>query len=405
MPPANRPRAGFPTFLVTALLASSAAAQSPADRFPVTPAQRATAQQVASAGVPLADLAPTAPDSYEIKAGDTLWSIAGTFLRQQWRWPELWGMNLEQIRNPNLIFPGQQLVLDRSNGRARLRLAQQAAQNQGPAEAPIATVRVTPRTRFSTLADAAIPTLPANLIEPFLDEPAVVQETTLLSAPRIVGTQEGRVLLTRGDRAYARGGLTVAAGSPRNFRVFRNVTPLKDPVSGEILGYEAQYVGKAELARSEGTQQTELKDGAKRTEIVPATIDITVAKEEMRVGDRLLPEPPRDLRTYVPHAPTGAVEARVVSVYGNAVTMVGQNQIITINRGTRDGMERGIVLAVVKDGERLIDRTDPEKPTIKLPDERNGLVMVFRTFERVSYALVLQLTDGVQVGARLVNPR
>ena len=140
-------------------------------------------------------------------------------------------------------------------------------------------------------------------------------------------------------------------------------------------------------------------------DIIPATIDIVAAKEEMRVGDRLLPEPPREMSTYIPRAPDSKVEARVVSVYGSAVNMAAENQVIAINRGERDGMARGYVLAIIKDGERLVDRTDSSKTSIKLPDERTGLAMVFRVFDRVSYALVLQVNDGVKIGDRLINPR
>jgi hypothetical protein len=180
---------------------------------------------------------------------------------------------------------------------------------------------------------------------------------------------------------------------------------LKDPTTGEVLGYEAQYVGKAKLARSEGTAEVENRDGSKSMALVPATIDITAAKEEIRVGDRLLPEPPRQMQTYTPRAPDGKVEGRIVSVYGNAVVNAAQNQVVAINRGTTDGMEPGIVLAILKDGASVVDRSDDSRPMMKLPDERNGLLMVFRTFERVSYALILEITDGVRVGDRLINPR
>ena len=128
------------------------------------------------------------------------------------------------------------------------------------------------------------------------------------------------------------------------------------------------------------------------------------AKEEIRVGDRMLPEPPQTFQSYVPHAPAGPVDARIVSVYGSAVVNAAQNQVVAINKGTQDGMETGHVLAILKDGNRLIDKTDATKPQIKLPDERNGLLMVFRTFDRVSYALILDITSGVKVGDHLVNP-
>ncbi len=383
-----------------ALATASAASWA---QFVTTPAQKATAQKVAQAGIPLNELSPNAPDNYTVKSGDTLWAISRLFLKSPWRWPELWGMNMTEIRNPHLIYPGQQLYLDKSSGRAVLR----ARSGVG---APTDTVRVSPRTRTSSLADASIPTLPPNLIEPFLAEPIIIDEATLLRAPRIVATQENRVLLSRGDRAYARaqteGDLSTAKDASDKYRVFRNATPLKDPNTGLILGYEAQYVGNAELVRGETLRDAKNKDGKDIKEIVPATIDIINSKEEMRVGDRLLPEPKREFATYTPRAPEQKIEGgRIVSVYGSAVVNAAQNQVVVINRGKADGVETGHVLAILKDGETLQDRTEPSKPEIKLPNERNGLLMVFRTFDKLSYALILQITDGVRIGDRLANPR
>lgn len=384
------------------LAATLATTPAQAQKHPVTASQRATAQQVAEAGVALSELAPNAPDQYTVRRGDTLWAVSSLFLRSPWRWPELWGMNLEQIRNPHLIYPGQLLVLERRNGRATLRL--------GAADgAAVDTVKLSPRTRSQALADSALPTLQPHLIEPFLAEPLVVDATTLQQAPRIVATQENRVLLSRGDRAYARGDaatpLLDGKDQPTHFRVFRNATPLKDPYTGEILGYEAQYVGQAELWRGESTRQVAEPDGKTRGLPVPASLDVVSAKEEMRTGDRLLPEPPRQFHSYMPRAPEGKVEASVVSVYGSAVRFAAQNQVVVINRGTRDGLETGHVLALLKAGERVVDKTDGARTTLQLPDERNGLLMVFRPFERVSYALILDITDSVKVGDRLVNPR
>ncbi|MDB5885765.1 MAG: Peptidoglycan-binding LysM [Polaromonas sp.] len=393
--------------MAAALLCFSAAVQ--AQNFPITPAQQAKAAQVASTGVPLADLMPNAPDQYTVRSGDTLWAISGMFLKSPWRWPELWGMNLEDIRNPHRIYPGQQLFLDKANGRATLR-----TRRAGSDGMPSSTVRISPRTRSDSLADTSIPTLAPQAIEPFLAEPLIVDELTFSQAPRIVAAQEGRVLLSRGDRAYALGGyaggdapgrpLTDRKGDALDYRVFRNATPLKDPTTQEILGYEAHYVGKAALVRGESTAQNTGKDGKLQVEKVPATIDIVAAKEEMRVGDRLLPEPPRELRSYVPRAPSAAIAGQIVSVYGNAVAWASENQIVVINRGSRDGLERGHVMAILKDGERLVDKTDSSRPGIKLPNERNGLLMVFSTFDRLSYALVLQVTDGVKIGDRFTNP-
>jgi hypothetical protein len=268
---------------------------------------------------------------------------------------------------------------------------------------------MSPHTRIDGLPGNALVTLKNQLIEPFLTEPIIVDEAGLNAAPRIVAAQDSRVLLTRGDRAYARGNsgdplMDEASKKQKAFRLFRNATPLKDPMTGVVLGYEAQYIGKALLARSEGSQIGVNAKGEVLPEIVPATIDIVDAKEEIRVGDRMLLEPPQTFQNYVPHAPSRPVDARIVSVYGSAVVNAAQNQVVSINRGTQDGMESGHVLAILKDGSRQIDKTDLTKPMIKLPDERNGLLMVFRTFDRVSYGLILDITSGVKVGDHLVNP-
>ena len=376
-----------------------------AQNLPVTDSQKSTANQVAQKGVPLSEIAADAPERYTVKGGDTLWGISKLFLKSPWRWPELWGMNLDQIKNPHRIYPGQTLVLERGNGRATLRLDD----GTGLVPADINTVRVSPRKRIEALPDNALPTLKPSAIEPFLAEPIIVDEAEFAAAPRIVSAQEGRVLLTRGDRAYARG----QTGSPllddqkveKVFRVFRTATPLKDSETGQILGYEAIYAGKARLMSSETTADETDSDGKTISSIVPARIDIISAKEEIRVGDRLLPEPPRDIRTFTPHAPQGPVTGRIVSVYGSAVENAAQNQVVVINKGKLDGVDAGTVLAILKNGARIIDKQDATRPLLKLPDERNGLMMVFRTFDRLSYALILDITDGVRVGDRLASPK
>jgi hypothetical protein len=398
------------TLLAGCLLFSAQAqaqAQSATQRYPITSGQRSTAEQVAQAGVPLSELAPNAPEEYTVKRGDTLWAISGLFLLRPWRWPELWGMNMEQIRNPHLIYPGQQLVLEKNGDRALLRLKSASTEGNPPTD----TIRVSPRVRIQSLADTALPTLQLHLIEPFLAEPVVIDEAELMKAPRIVATTEDRVLVTRGDRAYARGLVATplkqkVAGRSDDYRVFRNAKPLRDPVTNALLGYEAQYLGKASLVRSESIQPVKNSKGELEPTIIPATIDIVSAKEEMRVGDRMLPEPPRQFLSYAPHAPQGPVDGNIVSVYGDAVNIAGQNQVVVINKGTADGMTMGTVLAILKDGARLVDTSQPgERTAIKLPNERNGLLMVFRPFDKVSYALILEITDSVKVGDRVANPR
>ena len=408
------------------LLAAALLAGQPASAQPVTPTQRGVAQQVASQGVPLAALAPNAPEEYTVRKGDTLWRISGMFLKSPWRWPELWGMNLKDIRNPHLIYPGQHLYLERVGDRAFLRTGRADGQ-------PGATIRVSPRNRVEMLGTGPLPTLEPHLIEPFLTEPLVVDDDTFQRAPRIVAlANQSRVLVAKGDRAYVRGPadapLLKQAGDPTEFRVFRNAKPLKDPVTDETLGYEGHYVGQATLVRGEseaeedagaapavrptrwpanGEVQTEPRRAAApqpRALPVPATVDVISSKEEMRAGDRLLPEPPREYRNYVPRVPEVPVDARVVAVPGSAVRYAGQNQVVVINKGLQDGIESGHVLALLSTGPKLVDKTDEARGLMKLPDERNGIAMVFRPFERVSYVLVMEITNPVQVGDKLVNP-
>ena len=390
------------------LLGAGLASTTVAQNFPITPSQRSTAEQVAAAGVPLSELAPDAPDSYTVKRGDTLWRISGLFLRTPWRWPELWGMNMDEVQNPHRIYPGQTLYLEKLDGRARLR-AGVPPSGMPPADE---TVRVSPRVRMNGLPDTAIPTLPPHLIEPFLNEAILVEDAGLLDrAPRIVSAPEDRVLITEGDRAYVRGrsGTPMVENDPRRveaFRVFRNAVPLNDPLTGQVLGYQAAYLGSAELVRSESVQPVRAPNGNLVPTIVPATVDITRAKEEMRVGDRLLPEPPRVFSTYVPRAPTLPVDGSIISVYGDAVAMVGQNQVVVLNRGTAEGLENGHVLSILKAGRMVLDRSEPrERANLKLPDERSGFLMVFRAFEHLSYALVLEINDTVAIGDRVINPR
>ena len=354
--------------------------------YPVTPQQRSTAQQVARQGVALSELAPNAPDSYTVKRGDTLWDISRLFLKRPWRWPELWGMNLDQIRNPHLIYPGQVLYLDKTDGRARLRLGRPVGDG--------GTVRLSPQIRVEPL-DSAIPALSLQMIEPFLNEAIILQSNELASAPRIVASQEGRVVMSRGDLAYVRG----LSSNDASFRLFRQPKPLTDPITNEVLGYEAMFVGIADLTRK--GEETTGSDG--KLLVVPDTIQITTSRLEAIVGDRLTSMPLRDFNYYVPRAPQNPIDGRVVSVYGEALN-AGQNQIISLNKGSQDGLEPGHVLSLLRAGRTLIDPTDPTKPTVKLPNEPQGVVMVFRVFDRTSYALILSAREQVKRGDTFTQP-
>ena len=374
-------------------------AMAQAQSFPVSAGQRATAQQVAQQGVPLSALAPNAPESYTVQSGDTLWRISGLFLRQPWRWPELWGMNLQSIANPHLIYPGQVLYLEKDGGFAHL----STTRNGGTP-----TVKLSPSVRSQSLADMALPTLQMHIIEAFLTEPLVIDSNTLANAPRIVAGSDERMLISQGDRAYARGPagapLEDEAGAARNYRMFREAKPLRDPITREVLGYEAQYLGQVAIERGE-TLLPEAAEGNAAT-YLPATVTIQKTKEEVRPGDRLLPEPPRQYLNFVPHAPASDVNAHVASIYGSSAVRYGtQHQVVAINKGSQDGIAPGMVLSLRSKGQTLIDKTDPARARIQLPDEENGLGMVFRTFDRVSYVLIMDIQRGVQVGDSLTSPR
>lgn len=383
--------------MATALYSTVGVAQ--AQSFPVTAGQRATAQQVAQQGVPVSALNPSAPASYTVQRGDTLWRISGLFLRQPWRWPELWGMNLQSIANPHLIYPGQVLYLEKDGNYARLTTARNGASP---------TVKLSPRVRSESLSDLALPTLQMHIIEAFLAEPLVIDSDTVANAPRIIAGEDDRSMLSPGDRAYVRGPSTAplvyAEGASRSYRLFRQATPLHDPITKEILGYEAQYLGQVELERGETPGKATQKNALPVN--VPGTVNIRKVKEEIRPGDRLLPEPARQYLSYVPHAPQTAVEAHVVSIYGSTSVRYGtQYQVVAINKGSQDGMAPGMVLALMTTGQTLVDKTDPQRATVQLPNEENGLAMVFRSFDRVSYALIMDIQRGVQVGDLLATPR
>jgi len=373
------------TGLLTLVSAGLASPVQAAD-LPVSAQQRGTAQKVAQTGVPLSELAPNAPDSYTVKTHDTLWGISKIFLKSPWRWPELWGMNMEQIRNPHLIYPGQVLYLDKTGGRARLRLGQQLGADGSD--------KLSPRIRSSVLGAGSLASIPFNLIEPFLTEAVIFQTNELEQSPRIVATQAGRVLLSRGDTAYVRGDI---AGN--DYRVFREPKPLLDPTTREVLGYEAAYLGAAEYTRPGETRV----DAAGKTEIVPATFTVTSLKQEIGVGDRLALVPSREFTNYSPHAPQGLMDGQIVSIYGDGLT-AGQNQIVALNRGAMQGMERGHVLALLRKGETVRDTTDPNRTMITLPDERHGMLFVFRVFDRMSYALILSVQEPVSPGDRFSQP-
>lgn len=326
-----------------------------------------------------------APDQHTVVRGDTLWDISGKFLQNPWCWPQVWGLNQDQIRDPHWIYPGQIIYFDRVAGRLSL--------VPPTGHTGLRTVHLSPRVRSEGVDRHAVPTIPANLIEPFLAHPLVLAENELQDAPRIMATREGRVLLGKNDKAYVRGELN----QERGFQVFRPGTPLKDPVTQEVLGHEATYLGTVKLERA-ATATDEAH-----------TFTVTSTKQEMRVGDRLLPIPPTPILNYAPHAPAQAVDARIMSVYGG-VSQAGQNQIVTVNRGRKDGINPGTVLELYRFGNVVIDPTSQStssfggKERVKLPDTKYGNLLVFHVFNNISYGLVMQVTDSVKIGDIAKSP-
>lgn len=307
------------------------------------------------------------PDRYVVVKGDTLWSIAGKFLKEPWRWPEIWKMNKQQIKNPHWIYPGDMIVLDTSGGSPELRLVK-----------GLETIKLSPRVRAEPAETNAIPSIPQAAIGPFLSKPLVIAEGGLEKAPYIVGTEEGRVILGSGNSAYAQ---SILEGGAQNWHIYRPGKALADPDSNETLGHEAIYLGDAKVTRF----------GA------PATIDITKSNQEINIGDRLVEMKEEAASAYVPRAPEKAILGRIVSVYGG-VAEVGKGSIITLNKGGQDGLEVGHVLALYRHGRSIAPGAhDPSPETVKLPSERYGLVFVFRVFEKLSYALVMQSGRPVQV--------
>lgn len=335
----------FPLLVAVALLCGgSAAAQPPA-------------------------LAPDAPDTYTVVRGDTLWGIAGRFLQQPWRWPEVWRMNREQIRNPHLIYPGQVIVLDRSG--PWLSIGRRVGDE-----------RLSPQV-YEERLDAAIASIPTHDIEPFLTRPLVVDETHLAGAATIIATETSRVFMGNGDTVFAK-------DVPRGhdvWEIFRPARPLVDPLTNELLGYEAQYLGNARVT-AHGT---------------PATLQILSAVEEIGTGDRMLQSERPRVFAYVPHAPEVDIEGRLIGIY-RGVVETGRHNVVTLNIGAREGLEPGHVLALYRNRGSVTYKEDGVSETFELPEHRYGLAFVFRVFGRVAYALVMDADGPVTIGDSVRRP-
>jgi hypothetical protein len=388
----------------------------------------ASSQATATAGASTKDLQADAPAEYTVQKGDTLWGISARFLKEPWKWPQIWQMNREQIKNPHLIYPGDVIRLDRVGDLATLSLLGGGSATAAAAVGNV--VRLEPRTRATPLS-TAVPSIPGSAIGPFLSQPLIINPGELDSHPQIVATEEERVIVGAGNLAYATG---LRPGDPINWQVFRAGEILTDPVTGEVLGQEAIHVADARVKRF-GT---------------PSTLEVTRAKQEVNQYDRLMPAREASFPSYVPRAPDKPIDGIILSV-GGGVSDFGQYAIVTINKGSRDGLEVGHVLASFRLGERAYNtRTgraplsedliglsswlglsrveftpNPPVPDTKvagadpgavapgpdeiarsyqLPSERSGLVFVFRTFEKISYGMVLKAVRPISVGDIVQTP-
>ena len=321
-----------------------------------------------------------APDRYVVVKGDTLWSIATKFLKDPWRWPEVWKLNQQDMKNPHLIYPGDVIVLDRSGQNPELRIEMGA------------TEKLEPHIRVEDTSREAIPSIPPRVIEPFLSRPLVIEPDGLENAPRIIAAQADRVYLGSGDVAYVSGIKDAKLDS--QWQVYRPGKALVDPETKTTLGYEAVFLGDAKLTRTGD----------------PATIKLTAVQQEIGVGDRLVAAEPLVLRSYAPHAPGRQIRGRIIATRGG-LRETGPQNVVTLNKGKNDGLEPGHVLALLRLGRTVQTSTRSTKwfrpdpvETTKLPDERYGLVFVFRTFDRVSYALVMSASRPVLLDDVVTTP-
>jgi hypothetical protein len=311
------------------------------------------------------ELNPAHPDRYTVVKGDTLWDIAGKFLSRPWQWPEIWHGN-PQIENPHLIYPGDVIVLNWVNGRPRLQVGV-------PSE-----MRLSPQVRSTPLA-AAIPTIPMKVISPFLTRPQVVSANTLGQAPYVVALADEHIVGGAGNRIYVR---SIEDSTYGTYTVFRTGIPYQDAETGEILGYEALYMGDSHLEQTGD----------------PATLLLTRTDKEIRIGDRLLPLAPEPFRiNFAPHAPRTRIRGHIISVV-DGVSQIGQYSVVALDRGTADGIEAGHVLEIWQKGPVIRDIAGSRYgESVTVPEQRAGQLMVFRPFERVSYALVMRATRFIHV--------
>lgn len=321
------------------------------------------------------DLKPDAPERYTVKKGDTLWGISEKFTDDPWQWPEIWYQNA-QIENPHLIFPGDIIGLISINGETRLTVMNRGEESR--------TVKLQPTARIEPI-ESAIPAVPQDAIRGFLRHHQVTTKEELAQAPRVIAGREGRVMMGAGDKVYARG--KYPEEIPASYGIYRRGKAYVDPQTREVLGLEAQEIGRADVVAKDG-------------DIL--TLELTSTNQQVAAGDVLLASADRKLvANYYPKVPSHPITGQILAVSGG-VSQIGQYDVVVLNRGERDGLEVGNVLLVNQTGAIVYDRAAGDR--VRLPDERAGSLMVFRTYEKMSYGLIMRATQAMRVGDRIVNP-
>jgi hypothetical protein len=310
------------------------------------------------------------PTTYIVKKGDTLWDISGMFLESPWKWPEIWHIN-PQVANPHLIYPGDKLSLVYINGQPKLVVSRNK------------DIKLTPQVRISDL-DLAIPAIPLDAISPFLTDSRVVDGSLLNAAPYVLTGKSGHIVSGAGDELFARGKF---AEGQEAYSIVRPGQAFVDPETEELLGYQAMSVATAKVIDLDGDI---------------ANLALNQTSQEVRRSDRLLIDEERRINTtFYPSAPDDDVEGYLIAVEGG-VSQIGSMDVVVINKGAREGLDVGHVMAIYRVGENVRDPVTGE--IVKVPDSRAGLLMVFRTFEKVSYAIVLKASHALSVMDKVKTP-
>ncbi|HEY5739376.1 MAG TPA: LysM peptidoglycan-binding domain-containing protein [Gammaproteobacteria bacterium] len=331
---------------------------------------------------------PEYPETYIVQEGDTLWDISTVFLRDPWYWPEIWFKN-PQIENPHLIYPGDTLAIIYVGGQRRVQLISRGEQGQlqqGQTAEGLQIVKVNPRVRTQPI-DATIPTIQIDRIRHLIARPMVIDPETLNNSAYVLASLDDHLINSINDKLYVRK-LDTSSGSGR-YQIYRPNRPIYDPDTSELLGYEAIYVGESKL----------LLRGD------PASVRVTNSEREILRDDRVMPiDNTAFERDFYPRPPNSEVSGRIVALL-DAISQTGLYQTIAINLGQRDGLETGNILRISRIGVAIPDPAEPDpRFRVKLPDEQIGMAMIIRTFEKMSYALVMEADFPITLNDYVESP-